>query len=80
MNHLPPSLLGAKEQSQTQQNGRNWPTMLSLGGGGGAPPTGPIGGAPPQGGGGGGGPPYNGLYGRLHLKGVPFSDLEYVEG
>ena len=59
MNHLPPSLLGAKEQSQTQQNGRNWPTMLSLGGGG---------------------PPYNGLYGRLHLKGVPFSDLEYVEG
>lgn len=59
MNHLPPSLLGAKEQSQTQQNGRNWPTMLSLGRGG---------------------PPYNGLYGRLHLKGVPFSDLEYVEG
>ena len=34
MNHLPPSLLGAKEQSQTQQNGRNWPNMLSLGGGG----------------------------------------------
>ena len=31
-------------------------------------------------GGGGGGTPYNGIYGRLHPKGVPFSDLRYMEG